>query len=99
MQGGGSGGRGSSGRADRPLVICGPGTLSLPWTHLSSRTVGKKRGGDGGDGEGMGGGGGGCVGAPGQKMVYNDSHFQALSSLAVAVCMVCQEMGWNGRLT
>lgn len=30
------------------------------------------------------------VGAPGQKMVYNDSHFPALSSLAVAACMVCQ---------
>lgn len=54
MQGGGSGGRGSSGRADRPLVICGSGTLSLPWTHLSSRAVGKKRGGDGGNGEGEG---------------------------------------------
>lgn len=52
-----SGGGGSSGRADWPLVICGPGTLSLPWTHLSSRGVGKKRGGDGGDG-GSGGGGG-----------------------------------------
>ncbi len=57
VQGGGSGGGGSSGRADRPPVICGPGTLSLPWTHLSSRGVGKKRGGDGGDGGGGGGGG------------------------------------------
>lgn len=57
---GGSGGGGSSGRADRPLVICGPGTLSLPWTHLSSRGVGVV-----------------VVGALGQKMVYNDSHFPA----------------------
>lgn len=36
-----------------------------------------KRGGDGG-----GGGGGG---SPGQKMVYNDSHFPAFSSLATTV--------------
>lgn len=35
------------------------------------------------------------VGAPGQKMVYNDSHFPALSSLATTVCMVCQDgMDW-----
>lgn len=54
MQGGGSGGRRGSGRADRPLVICGPGTLSLPRTHLSSGAVGKKKG---GDGEDCGGGG------------------------------------------
>lgn len=37
-----------------PLVICGPGTLSLPWSNLSSGGVGKKRGGDGGDGCGGG---------------------------------------------
>lgn len=49
---GGSGGGGSSGRADRPLVICGPGTLSLPWTHLSSRGIGKRGGGSGGGGGG-----------------------------------------------
>lgn len=34
------------------------------------------------------------VGAPRQKMVYNDSHFPALSSLVIAVCMVCQR--WDG---
>lgn len=54
VQGGGCRGGESSGRAGRPPVICGPGTLSLPWTHLSSRGVGKKRG--GGDGGGSGGG-------------------------------------------
>lgn len=32
-------GGGSSVRADRLLVICGPGTLSLPWIHLSSGGV------------------------------------------------------------
>lgn len=37
--GGGGWGVGSSGRADRLLVICGPGTLSLLWIHLSSRGV------------------------------------------------------------
>lgn len=56
VQGGGSGGGGSSGQAERLPVICGPGTLSLPWTHLSSRGVGKKRGGDEGDRDGGGGG-------------------------------------------
>lgn len=35
-----------------------------------------------------------AVGAPGQKMVYNDSHFPALSSLATAACTVCQR--WDG---
>lgn len=35
-----------------------------------------------------------AVGALGQKMVYNDSHFPALSSLATTVCRVCQ--GWDG---
>lgn len=54
VQGGGCRGGGGSGRPGRPPVICGPGTLSLPWTHLSSRGVGKKRG--GGDGGGSGGG-------------------------------------------
>lgn len=34
------------------------------------------------------------VGAPGQKMVYNDFHFPALSSLAVVACMACQR--WDG---
>lgn len=43
-----------------PLVICGPGTLSLPRAHLSSRGVGKKRGGDGGAAGGGGGGGSGA---------------------------------------
>lgn len=33
-------------------------------------------------------------GAPGQKMVYNDSHFPALSSLATTACVVCQR--WDG---
>lgn len=87
-RGGGSGGRGSSGRGDRPPVICGPGTLSLPWTHLSSSGV---------RGRGVEMGGGGLlvvVGAPKQKMVYNDSHFPALSSLATTVRMVCQQ--WDG---
>lgn len=37
--GGGGWGAGSSGRADRLLMICGPGTLSLPQIHLSSRRV------------------------------------------------------------
>lgn len=55
VQGGGSGGGGSSGRGDRPPVICGPGTLSLPWTHLSSSGVR-------GRGVEMGGGGGACGG-------------------------------------
>lgn len=52
----GGGGGGGSGRAGRPLVICGPGTLSLPWTHLSSRGLWKKRAGDGGGGGGSAGG-------------------------------------------
>lgn len=77
----GSGGGGSSGRAGRPLVICGPGTLSLPWTHLSSRGAGVEVVVV-------------VVGAPGQKMVYNDSHFPALSSLAKAAGTVCQR--WDG---
>ena len=34
------------------------------------------------------------VGALGHEMVYNDSHFPALSSLATAECMVCQR--WDG---
>lgn len=34
------------------------------------------------------------VGASGQKMVYNDFHFPALSSLATTACAVCQR--WNG---
>lgn len=54
-----------SGRAD--LVICGPSTLSLPWTHLSSSGVI-----------------GGEAAATRREMLYNDSHFPALSSLATA---------------
>lgn len=38
-----------------------------------------------------------AVGASGQKMVYNDSHFPALSSLATTACMVCQGDGLGGR--
>lgn len=82
--GGGRGGGGSGGRADRPLVICGPGTLSLPWTHLSSREVEVE--------EEVAAAA--AAGAPGQKMVYNDSHFLALSSLAKAARTVCQR--WDG---
>lgn len=48
----------------------------------------RKRGGDGGRMVVV------VVGTPGQKMVYNDSHFPALSSLATAACMVCQR--WDG---
>lgn len=74
-------GGGSSGRADRLLVICGPGTLSLPWIHLSSGGVR----GRGVEMEKEEEGGGGRRGSPGQKMVYNDSHFPAFSSLATTV--------------
>lgn len=83
-RGGGGWGGGSSGRPDRLLVICGPGTLSLPWIHLSSREV-RGRG-----VEIVGGGVVGGWGSPGQKMVYNDSHFPAFSSLATTVRTVCR---------
>lgn len=84
VQGGGSGEGRGSGRAGRPLVICGPSTLSLPWTHLSSSgVIGRE--------VEMGVV---AVGAPEQKMVYNDSHFPALSSLATTVRVVCQR--WDG---
>lgn len=84
---GGAGGGGSVerekavGEQTRPLVICGPSTLSLPWTHLSSSGV------IGGEVET--GAVAAAAAAPQHKMLYNDSHFPPLSSSATAATAAC----------